>query len=272
MSSVQQAKSTKATKATKQTAATPAPVEQVVAAPATTVTISAVEVAVTPATAKRSGKKAKTEEQTVEQVVAASAQVPQVADAIVEQSAEQDGEHETEESFETFDAVSKAISEVDKQILALNRRRVHLSKIGNKLYAKETRQLKKRSKNDGSKPQRAKSGFNKSAKVPDAFCKYLGIEQGSELPRTTVTALLYKHIKDHNMLNANDKREILADAELKTLLCMKDGENLRFENFQHFVSRVYKAEQGIATSETQGATAESSEEDAEDVEESEEDE
>jgi chromatin remodeling complex protein RSC6 len=178
------------------------------------------------------GRKAKTED--VE-----SEATPSVAG---DSEAETNESHE--ETFENYDAVAKAVADIDKDIIKLNRRRAQLTKIQNKLYAKETRQLKKKTKNSGEKTLRKQSGFNKATKVPMAFCEYLGLSQDEEVPRTHITSLLYKKIKEMGMLNPEDKREINPDDELRKLLMMKSDEEIRFQNVQHYVARVYKAEFG----------------------------
>ena len=151
-------------------------------------------------------------------------------------------EEQSDDSFETYEDVQKALSEVDKDIVSLNRRRVQLSRIAQKKHTQLSKQHKRRSKGDGKSSKRSVSGFNKPARVPSAFCKYLNLEEGAFLPRTNITALLYKDIKDKKLHNEANKREIIPTPELRALLLMKEGENLKFENFQHYVSRVYKAD------------------------------
>jgi len=174
-------------------------------------------------------------------------------------------EEQSEDSFETFDDVQQAISNLDKELVSLNRRRTQLNKIAQKKYVQLSRQHKKRSKGDGKATKRSVSGFNKPAHVPAAFCAYLGLNPSEQLPRTNITALLYKSIKDNNLLNPEDKRQVQATPALRTLLKMEEGENLRFENFQHYVSRVYKAEAaalaaaGIDGSATDGGSASATE-------------
>jgi hypothetical protein len=176
-------------------------------------------------------------------VVVAVAAVASPAVAVEEASVPAvEVEEQSEDSFETFDDVQQAISNLDKELVSLNRRRTQLNKIAQKKYVQLSRQHKKRSKGDGKATKRSVSGFNKPAHVPAAFCAYLGLNPSEQLPRTNITALLYKSIKDNNLLNPEDKRQVQATPALRTLLKMEEGENLRFENFQHYVSRVYKAE------------------------------
>jgi hypothetical protein len=177
-------------------------------------------------------------------VVVAVAAVASPAVAVAEEASVPavEVEEQSEDSFETFDDVQQAISNLDKELVSLNRRRTQLNKIAQKKYVQLSRQHKKRSKGDGKATKRSVSGFNKPAHVPAAFCAYLGLNPSEQLPRTNITALLYKSIKDNNLLNPEDKRQVQATPALRTLLKMEEGENLRFENFQHYVSRVYKAE------------------------------
>jgi hypothetical protein len=196
---------------------------------------------------------------TVVQVAATSAPVPEqvaVSEPTVDvatSSPTVEVEEQSDDSFDSFDDVQKAIADVDRELLSLNRRRVQLNKIAQKKYVQLSKQNKKRNRGDKS-VKRTSSGFNKPAHVPQAFCDYLKLDPSVQLPRTNITALLYKSIKDNNLLNSADKREVLATPELRSLLRMNDGENLRFENFQHYVSRVYKADVA-ATSASEGSAS-----------------
>ena len=144
-----------------------------------------------------------------------------------------------EESFDNYEGVTKKIADIDKQILSLMRNRSQLTKLQSRFYQKAIKTKGKSNKERSS--ERPKSGFNKPTQVPEPFCRYLNIDQSIELPRTHVTSLLYKHIKEAGFLNPEDKREVFPDEELRTLLKMEQDEELKFENFQHYVSRVYKS-------------------------------
>ena len=84
------------------------------------------------------------------------------------------------------------------------------------------------------------SGFNKPKLVPAAFRAYLGLEANAELPRTEVTKQLYAKIKALNLLDQTDKRKIVADPALRALFRMQPNEQIEFNSFQGFVSRVYE--------------------------------
>lgn len=146
-------------------------------------------------------------------------------------------------SYSKFEDVIRVIFELDKKLVQIQRERSQLTKILAKFYAQADKQIKKKTKSDSSKSsKRAQSGFNKPAHVPVEFCDYLSIDHGIELPRTTVTKLLYDKIKQQGLLKPEDKRIILPDQKLKDLFRLEDGDTLIFSNFQKYVSRVYKGD------------------------------
>ena len=193
----------------------------------------------------------------------------EIADSCVESAQEP---LEQEETFENYEDTFKALNEIDKEVTKLNRKRTQLLKILNKFHSKETKQLKKKTKSPGDNSNRKKSGFNKPTKVPLAFCNYLGLDSDIELPRTNVTALLYKHIKELGMNSKEDGRIINPDESLRGLLLMNEDENLKFENFQHFVARVYKAENNSISESTINVQTQAVNEDEDEDEEDEDEE
>ena len=242
-------KSTKSSKQTKEES----PV--VVAAPVT-VSTTTVEVAVTsvPESTKSKKRSAKVEDVTPLEQVAVVDSTPQVESIPQVETAQTDSSEETK--YNSFEEVMKAIAECDKVVVQKHRERAQLIKIAQKYHAQVVRQVKKKSKSDSKSTKRAVSGFNKPAAVPAAFCTYLSLTDGQELPRTAVTALLYQRIKELNLLNPEDKREIQADPELRELFRMEEGEVIRFNNFQKFVSRVYKGDVVEAEAEAEASASE----------------
>lgn len=175
-------------------------------------------------------------------------------------------ELEEEKTYSNFDDVHKALVDIDKQIMMLNRARIQLSKLSHKFYGNLSKQLKKKSKSDKSGSKVNISGFNKPAQVPQSICKYLGLPADTQLPRTTVTHQLYEKIKEQNLLNADDKRVIIVNKELRDLFKMEPSEDqISFLNFQKYLSRAYNSEKKEAAEAS--ADAEDDVEDEEDEEE-----
>jgi upstream activation factor subunit UAF30 len=107
------------------------------------------------------------------------------------------------------------------------------------------------------------SGFTKPVDLSDALCDFLGIPHGSKLPRTEVTRGITKYIMDNKLYDEADKRHILADEKLSTLLDIKGAEppvNLTYFNLQthmkHHFLKDGAAAGATSASETEGtATA-----------------
>ena len=91
-----------------------------------------------------------------------------------------------------------------------------------KNYKKKVKELKKngsRRKSDNpNKPKRAPSGFAKPAVISDGLCDFLNKTHGSEMARTEVTKHLTQYIKNHELQNPANRKEIKPDTALKSLL------------------------------------------------------
>ena len=98
---------------------------------------------------------------------------------------------------------------------------------------KQKRKRKTATPADGVK--RAPSGFAKPALISDELCNFLGKPSGTEMARTEVTQHITSYIKENNLQNAANKREISPDAKLKTLLNIEKGDVLTFFNLQKYM-------------------------------------
>lgn len=254
MSSTQQATGRRGNKNAQQTVAPTPAVPEVVAVAPTNVVSNAVEVAVTgPAPVQKRGKKSEVA-QSAPASVPAPVAVPvpvQTTSAVtshatVAESAPavhvEGGEHVEGSSTKQFEDLIKEIYELDKKLAELQRNRQTLTKEAVKLHTQQSRQLKKNRHNSARSSKRAMSGFNKPKLVPAAFRAYLGLEANAELPRTEVTKQLYAKIKSLNLLDPSDKRKIVPDQALRTLFHMKPDEQIEFNTFQSFVTRIYSAD------------------------------
>ena len=99
-----------------------------------------------------------------------------------------------------------------------------------KSYQKKT--FKKTRKVD---PNRQPTGFAKPSLISDELCKFLGKESGSKMARTDVTKEVNKYIKEHNLQNPANKKEIKADSTLTKLLNLKKGDDLNYFSLQKFL-------------------------------------
>lgn len=99
-----------------------------------------------------------------------------------------------------------------------------------KAAAKITAKRKKKSGN------RAPSGFVKPTLISNELAAFLGKPQGTEMARTEVTREINAYIQQHKLQNPENRRKILPDTKLKSLLKIKKGEELTYFNLQKYMS------------------------------------
>jgi len=84
-------------------------------------------------------------------------------------------------------------------------------------------------------PNRTPSGFAKPALISNDLCKLLRKDNGSFMARTDVTKEVNKYIKEHNLQNPANKKEIKPDPTLCKLLNIKKDDNLTYFSLQKFL-------------------------------------
>ena len=83
--------------------------------------------------------------------------------------------------------------------------------------------------------KRAPSGFAKPTPISDQMCKFLGVEKKSLMARTEVTKRLTKYIKENDLQKPEDRRIILMDRALKSLLKAPKGQVVTYFNLQKWI-------------------------------------
>lgn len=91
---------------------------------------------------------------------------------------------------------------------------------------------------DPDKPKRA-SGFAKPMKLSEALTQFLGVDSDTMMARTDVTKEINKYVKAHNLQNPENKREIILDAKLRTIIKQNGDESITFFNLQRYMSPHY---------------------------------
>ena len=102
--------------------------------------------------------------------------------------------------------------------------------------------LKKNKKNTVDGAKRNPSGFAKPTKLSDELCDFLGVAHGSSMARTMVTKYINEYIKKNSLQDENDKRHIIPDDKLKSILSIKEGDKLTYFNLQTFIKQHFKKE------------------------------
>ncbi len=80
--------------------------------------------------------------------------------------------------------------------------------------------------------------FTKPTPISDALCTFLGVAKGSQISRSEVTSRVCRYAKEKGLM---DKQNIKADAALRKLLALKDGDDLKILNLQRFLKPHYIA-------------------------------
>lgn len=99
-----------------------------------------------------------------------------------------------------------------------------------KLVKTQSKKTKRTTTEGGAKRQ--PSGFAKPTLLSDQLCDFLGVSKGSSLARTEVTRIINEYIKKNSLQDAADKRKIVPDAKLKSILKIEDGVVLSYFNLQ----------------------------------------
>jgi len=111
-----------------------------------------------------------------------------------------------------------------------------------KEFKKRTDKIKKK-----SDKKRSPSGFAKPSPITNELCEFLGIENNTELARTEVTSKVIAYVKEENLQNPENKKQIILNAKLNKLLQPGEEDIVTFFNLQtylkkHFISNTVVAE------------------------------
>ncbi len=152
-----------------------------------------------------------------------------------------------ESVFASFDALQKQVEdEIDAVRSASDKSRVSgvrflrsLNKSLKQLKKDTARAMKQKRRN----PNRAKntsSGFMKPVGISGEMCKFTGWDASELKSRVDVTKYRCKYIRDNNLQNPNDRREIIADKKLTKLLdynSSSDDKPLTYYRIQSYMKK-----------------------------------
>jgi chromatin remodeling complex protein RSC6 len=89
------------------------------------------------------------------------------------------------------------------------------------------------------------SVFEIPTNISPALCSFLGRPAGSQESRSNVSRLISEYIKAHN-LKVEKSHDINADAKLRNLLGLKEGDKLTYFNLQKYLNPHYLKAQPTA--------------------------
>jgi len=224
-------KTSSSTKGSAKVEEQPAVVSQPVAAPAPTETVS-----------KKTSKSSKKSTETtavVEQPVVQSAPAPvseqQTTTAIsTEGSSDQSVEDRFKSVLSTLDTLTSQIKVLKQDLTKLHKKANQELKDATKKADKRRGKKQPKLDENGNVIEAPKpvSGIVKPTDVSEEICQFMNQPKGTKLARTQVTKFLTDYIKEHNLQNPENKREIKPDDKLKNLLKITEGEVLTYFNLQ----------------------------------------
>jgi len=130
--------------------------------------------------------------------------------------------------LETLGNLRCQITQIQNQVRALEKN----VKKQSKLHKKESK----------SRIIRKPSGFAKPSKISDELITFMNKTKGTELARTEVTQYIINYIKENNLQNMENRKNINPDKKLSKLLDCGDNEvtyfNLQKYMNKHFVKEI----------------------------------
>jgi len=136
---------------------------------------------------------------------------------------------------EQFDNLMVSLNTIKNQINLFQQQ----IKSVEKNIKKEYKTLKKEAEKNKNKGNKLPSGFAKPSKVTSDLCEFMNREQGSEIARTDVTKALINYIEINKLQNSENKKIIIPDDKLKTLLGLHEKKEivLTYFNIQKYMNK-----------------------------------
>lgn len=156
-----------------------------------------------------------------------------------------DTQESTEDSQEkAFEGLCSMVIDLQQQLRALS----ITIKTVQRNYKKEVKDLRKqcskgrRKKQTDPSKKRAPSGFAKPTYLSAELCQFLDVPFLTQMARTDVTKLITKYVADHKLQNEKNKKQIIPDDKLKSLLKCNDDDEITYFNLQTYMKVHYSKE------------------------------
>lgn len=133
-----------------------------------------------------------------------------------------------------FDEVNAKVASATALLKELQGLLKTLTKDYNKLKSAADKAERKRA-NARNNP----NGFAKPSKIVDELCDFCGVARGTKMSRTDVTRCINSYIKEKNLNKPENKRIIIPDDKLRTLLKLNVGDEVNYFKVQSFISPLF---------------------------------
>ena len=220
-------------KVVKSVAAVAAPV----AAPVAVAPVAVAPVAVAPVAAAPAKKAATKKADAAPVAVAAAAPVASKSDAASTVASTVAATEATTETavvspHDTLETLANDMIKMAKSLLETARQ-------AKKEHAKVVKKAeqggkKRRAKSDGESTH-SNSVFLQPSKISPALASFCGVSADTMLSRTESTRKIAAYIKEHDLQNPENRREIRADATLTALFALTSEDKLNYFNLQRYI-------------------------------------
>ena len=190
----------------------------------------------TPAASKKTASKKKTPAPS--EVVAAP------VENVVVETASETPEVAVLESVTKLQEFGAKIQQLTGILAALKQDFKTLDKVVNREMKVLQKNTKKRKANSNRQP----SGFVKPTRISSDLAKFLGRDEGVEMARTEVSKEINQYIRANSLQDKSNGRIIKADAKLKKLLNLADGDELTYFNLQKYMKHHFIKEDAASVS------------------------
>ena len=133
---------------------------------------------------------------------------------------------------EQFTSLLAQLTALRSQLTAVTTQARSLAKRADRELKHAQKQGRKKRKSGN----RAPSGFVKPTKISNELTSFLNKPKGTEMARTEVTREINNYIRENKLQDPKNGRHILADKKLKTLLKLKNSDELTYFNLQRYMS------------------------------------
>lgn len=176
--------------------------------------------------------------------------------SVVNESSEVELTDQDSTQEESWSEVWKRMEDRETQIATLQKEQKLDRKLVFRIMNQEVKRLTKRPKQRGgavdpNKPKKKPSGFAKPTGISSELELFLGVESGTMLARTDVTKRITTYIKEHDLQNPENRREIRPDAKLGTILTLpEDKSPVTYFNLQRCIKTHFHKATDVAPSVT----------------------
>jgi len=145
----------------------------------------------------------------------------------------------------TETAATEAVASHDEletlanEMIKMAKRFLEVSRQARKDFAKQVKKAeqggkRRRVKADGESSH-SNSVFLQPSKISPALAKFCGVTAETMISRTDATRKIAAYIKEHNLQNPENRREILSDATLISLFALTSEDKLNYFNLQRYI-------------------------------------